>query len=167
MVRIKFILGYLTAAILVMGFYGCESPCTRTVSQSKINAVNQTQLEQDIQAIDTYLATKAITALSDPTGVRYTIDVQGTGAKPCIENSVTVKYKGKLMSNGSQFDSSVTPVALPLGNLILGWQIVLPKIQAGSKVTLYIPSGFGYGTSTSIPSIPANSILIFEIELIK
>ena len=150
-----------------IGLFRCESPCSRTVSQSKINAVDQTQLQLDITAIDSYLDNEGITAMEDPTGIRYTIDVQGSGPKPCIENNITIKYKGNLMSDGTQFDISNFPVSYPLNNLILGWQIIMPKVQAGSKVTLYIPSGFGYGSFAGNPKIPANSNLIFEIELIK
>jgi FKBP-type peptidyl-prolyl cis-trans isomerase FkpA len=144
----------------------CDSPCTRTVSQSRINAVDQSRLQQDVETIDTYLSDQGITAIEDASGIRYTIDVQGTGNKPCLENSVTVMYKGKLLSNGTQFDASANPVSFPLSNLIVGWQIILPKIQAGSTVTLYIPSGFAYGPS-QVGSIPANANLIFEIEFLK
>lgn len=155
--------------VLVSGLlYHCEAPCTRTVSQAKINAVNSTKLQEDIETIDAYLTSNAITAIEDPTGMRYTIDAQGTGSKPCIENSVTIKYKGKFLSTGVQFEASNTAVSFPLSALILGWQIVLPKIKGGSKVTLYIPSGFAYGPAgSSGGSIPGNTNLIFEIELIK
>ena len=151
---------------LSAGLYNCETPCSRKVSQSQIDAVNQTQLAADIDAIDEYLINNSITAQSDPSGIRYTVQTQGTGAKPCLENSVTVKYAGKLLSTGAQFDASTNPVSFPLNSLILGWKIMLPQFQAGSKVTLYIPSGFAYGNST-VGSIPANSNLIFEIELVK
>lgn len=156
------------SALVLLTFQGCfeDPPCTRAVSQSRIDAVNQTKLQQDIATIDSYLEDNSITAISDPSGVRYTIDVQGSGSKPCIERQITVKYKGKLLSTGAQFDASSNPVTFPLSNLILGWQIILPQISSGSKVTLYIPSGFGYGTS-SVGSIPANSNLIFEIELLN
>lgn len=154
--------------ILLSGvFYQCESPCTQSVSQSQISAVDQTKLQEDIETIDAYLVDHSITAIEDPSGMRYTIDIQGTGSKPCLENNVNVKYWGTLLSNGTQFDGSSIPVSFKLNNLILGWKIVLPKIQGGSTVTLYIPSGFGYGTRADIPGIPANSNLVFKIELIK
>lgn len=160
-------LGSLVWVILSVALFKCEAPCTRTVSQSRINAVDQNRLELDIAAIDTYLENQQITAIEDASGIRYTIELEGSGVKPCIENSVTVNYKGKLLSNGSQFDASTSPVSFPLDNLILGWQIILPKIKSGSSVTVYIPSVFGYGARTDIPKIPANSNLIFEIDLIK
>jgi FKBP-type peptidyl-prolyl cis-trans isomerase FkpA len=159
---------FSAAVIIAVGVWlaGCESPCSRTVPQSDLNAVNQTQLQTDIAAIDQYLVDKGITALTDASGIRYTIDVQGTGSKPCLENSVTVRYTGRLLSTGAIFDSSGNPVSFSLNNLILGWRIMLPQTQGGSTVTLYIPSGYAYGARTA-GSIPANANLIFTIELIR
>jgi FKBP-type peptidyl-prolyl cis-trans isomerase len=166
MMKKEMVVRIITLILISAGLYNCESPCTRKVSQSQINAVNQTQLAAHIEAIDDYLVNNSITAISDPSGIRYTVQTQGTGAKPCLENTVTVKYVGKLLNTGAQFDASTNPVSFPLDNLILGWKIMLPQFQAGSKVTLYIPSGFAYGNSV-VGSIPANSNLIFEIELIQ
>jgi FKBP-type peptidyl-prolyl cis-trans isomerase FkpA len=164
----KALLGSLVWVGLSVTLFQCEAPCTRTVSQSRINAVDQVRLEQDISTIDAWLEDREIyDAIEDPSGIRYTIDVQGSGVEPCIENNVTVTYKGKLLSNGVQFDASSSPVSFPLNNLILGWQIILPKIKSGSLVTLYIPSGFGYGPGGAGASIPANANLIFEIQLIR
>lgn len=165
--NMKALLGSIVMVGLSVTLFQCEAPCTRTVSQSRINAVDQARLEQDITTIDAYLDDQQIVAIEDPSGIRYTIDVPGSGVQPCIENNVTVSYEGKLLSTGVQFDASNTPVSFPLNNLILGWQIILPKIKSGSTVTLYIPSVFGYGARTDIPGIPANSNLIFKIQLIR
>ncbi|NJM26827.1 MAG: hypothetical protein HC859_16510 [Bacteroidia bacterium] len=59
-----------------------------------------------------------------------------------------------------------------LSDLIVGWKLVLPLLPNGTKATLYIPSGFGYGNNTIRDEnneivIPPNSILIFEVELIN
>jgi FKBP-type peptidyl-prolyl cis-trans isomerase len=83
-----------------------------------------------------------------------------------------VKYKGTLLSNPDlpPFDESVsgTKFPFPLSGLILGWQLVLPKfVPVGTKVTLYIPSGYAYGASVAAGGkIPANANLIFDIELV-
>ncbi|MCU0357196.1 MAG: FKBP-type peptidyl-prolyl cis-trans isomerase [Cyclobacteriaceae bacterium] len=162
--KILILVGAVAGLSLVSG---CEAPCTRTVSQAEINAVNQTQLQTDIAAIDQYLVNNGIVASNDPSGIRYTVDTPGTGAKPCLENTVTVRYTGKLLSTGNVFDSSANPVSFALSNLILGWRIMLPQFQAGSIITLYIPSGFAYGTRGAGTSIPANANLIFTIELVR
>lgn len=158
--------GLVVLVFLADMLFQCEAPCTRTVSQSRINAVNQTKLQQDIETIDEYLTNNSITAIKDPTGMRYKIDVEGTGAMPCIENSVRITYTGRVLGSNTPFETQTTPVSFSLSNLILGWQIAMPKVKAGSTVTLYIPSGFAYGTN-STASIPANANLIFEIGLIK
>ncbi len=165
--NMKALWGSVVLVVLSVTLFQCEAPCTRTVSQSRINAVDQARLEQDIATIDSWLDDRQIVAIEDPSGIRYTIDVQGSGVQPCIENNVTVNYSGRLLGATTPFDASSSPVSFPLNNLILGWQIILPKIKSGSSVTLYIPSGFGYGPGGSPQKIPANANLIFEIQLIR
>jgi FKBP-type peptidyl-prolyl cis-trans isomerase FkpA len=124
------------------------------------------QLQKDTEAIDAYLTTNNITALQDPSGLRYVITTQGTGAKPTLTNSIKVKYKGTLLSNGQIFDQANSAVVFKLSSLITGWKIGFQLLPAGSKATLYIPSGLAYGTG-SVGSIPPNSNLIFEVELFE
>ncbi|MFN3839730.1 MAG: FKBP-type peptidyl-prolyl cis-trans isomerase [Cyclobacteriaceae bacterium] len=158
---VYFLAGFL--AVLA----GCsDDECTPRVSQSRLNAVNQTKLAQDVAAIDAFLAAEGIVAVEDVTGMRYVVTLIGSGAKPCLESTITFKYKGMLLSDGSVFDENTTGLTYPLKNLILGWQIVLPQLKAGTKAALYIPSGYGYGPN-ALPGIPANSNLIFEIELVS
>jgi FKBP-type peptidyl-prolyl cis-trans isomerase len=150
---------------LLLAQAGCkDDECTTSVSPSRLSAVNQTQLAEDVAAISAYLAANGITAIEDSSGMRYVITQEGGGAKPCLESTITFKYKGMLF-DGSVFDENTTGLTYPLKQLILGWQIVLPQLKAGTKATLYIPSGYGYGPN-ALPGIPANSNLIFEIELV-
>ena len=82
---------------------------------------------------------------------------------------VTVKYAGRL-TNGTYFDpttpGTTSTATFALWQVIVGWQKGVPLISAGGKISLYIPPSLGYG---SVPkgSIPANSILIFDIELVS
>ncbi len=153
---------------LVALLTGCndEPLCTKQVSADKISAVDQTQLQKDIVAIDDYLTSKSIVAIKDPTGLRYVITKAGDDTRPCLESKVVVKYAGRLF-NGAGFDAAVNPVSFPLNGLILGWQIGFPNFGKGTKATLYIPSGFGYGVNGSGTTVPANANLIFDIELIS
>ena len=141
--------------------------CSNSVSDSKLNSVDQLKLQSDIIAIDTYLESNSLTAIKDPTGIRYIIAVQGNGVKPCLENYITVKYLGKFLSDGSQFNSPTGNVTFNLSSMILGWQIAFPKIQSGTKFILYIPSGYAYGASGAGGVIPPNANLIFEIDYIQ
>lgn len=129
------------------------------------------QLQKDIDIIDKWLVDNAITALTDPSGLRYVIATQGTGVKPTLNNTVTVKYAGKFLRDGVSpassvvFDQATTAVSFKLSGLIQGWQIGFQLLPKGSKATLYIPSGLAYGKNGSGP-IPANSNIFFEVELI-
>ncbi|NOT74627.1 MAG: hypothetical protein HOP08_06840 [Cyclobacteriaceae bacterium] len=122
------------------------------------------QLAIDSVAIDNYLAEKKIVALKATSGVRYVIHVQGTGEKPSLSSTVIAKYRGTLLSDGTEFDAG--PLEYPLAGLVKGWQIAFPLLAKGTKATIYIPSSLGYGATGAPPNIPANANLVFEIELI-
>ncbi len=130
------------------------------------------QLEKDIAIIDKWLVDNSITALTDPSGLRYVITTAGTGAKPALTNSVVVKYSGKFLNDGVtlaksvEFDGSTTAVTFKLSSLIVGWKIGFQLLPKGSKATLYIPSGLAYGKNGAGSSIPANANLFFDVELI-
>ena len=123
------------------------------------------QLAYDIELIKKYITDKSLTALSTPEGVYYTTDVVGTGTQmPTPSNIVTVKYKGYLL-DGTVFDQNTTGTDFRLGNLIKGWQIGFQKFKKGGKGKLLVPSALGYG-STGQGSIPKNSVLVFDVELL-
>lgn len=124
------------------------------------------QLKKDVATIDKYLADNNITAQTDDSGLRYVVTTAGTGIKPTVASTITVKYVGKFLDGGAIFDQSTAGVSFPLANLIKGWQIGFPLLNKGSKATLYIPSGLGYGKQGYPGSIPSNANLIFDVELI-
>ena len=85
-------------------------------------------------------------------------------------NIVTVNYTG-LLEDGTKFDSSLNPGRTPFrftvgaGQVIKGWDEGLIGMKVGGKRKLTIPPELGYG-SRDIGPIPANSTLIFEIDLL-
>ena len=101
-------------------------------------------------------------------GVCYKVLQSGPeGGKQPIPNSVaSCHYLGRTI-DGKCFDTSLGgyPLAIRLRDLIEGWVIALQQMRVGDKWEIYIPSELGYG-SFSQPGIPANSTLIFEIELL-
>jgi FKBP-type peptidyl-prolyl cis-trans isomerase FkpA len=137
--------------------------CTQTISSTVWTSLNQTQLTSDIQAIDDHLVSISKTAMEDESGLRYIITQQGTGETPCLESNIKVTYTGVFLSNSNVFDEA-TGARFTLSNLITGWRIAFLKFNRGTKATLYIPSGLAYG-STARSGIPANSNLIFFVEL--
>jgi FKBP-type peptidyl-prolyl cis-trans isomerase FkpA/FKBP-type peptidyl-prolyl cis-trans isomerase FklB len=125
------------------------------------------QMAKDLVSIDEYLKSKGIQAIQDTSGLRYVITQQGKGPKPIITDTVVVNYVGKLMGSGEVFDQSKQPVTFRLTGLIKGWQIGFPLLAVGSKATLYVPSGLGYGPRGYPSKIPQNANLIFDVELIR
>lgn len=103
-----------------------------------------------------------------PSGVQYEILKEGNGPIPTAQNKVKVHYHGTL-TNGTVFDSSVDrgePTEFGVTQVIKGWQEILQLMPTGSKWKVYIPSSLAYGPQGR-PSIPPNSILIFEVELLE
>ena len=71
--------------------------------------------------------------------------------------------------DGTVFDSTEggqLPALFMVGDLIMGWQIVLTRMHEGDKWEVYIPAKWGYG-ATKMDDIPAHSTLIFELKLVK
>jgi FKBP-type peptidyl-prolyl cis-trans isomerase FklB len=101
-------------------------------------------------------------------GLQYEVIKKADGAQPKATDVVTVHYEGKL-TDGSVFDSSVergSPIDLPVSGVIPGWVEGLQLMHVGEKYKLYIPSELAYGAQSPSPAIPANSVLVFELELL-
>lgn len=101
-------------------------------------------------------------------GLQYKVITEGTGKQATLDSVVTVHYEGKTI-NGNIFDSSHQrgePAKFPLKNVIAGWTEGLSMMKEGGKVELYIPAELAYGPDEK-PGIPANSTLVFQVELLK
>jgi hypothetical protein len=91
----------------------------------------------------------------------------GTAVSSTTAN-VSVFYVGFLVSNGTVFDSSTSsPASFSTSGVIAGFQQGLIGMQPGGIRYVFIPSALGYGAAGSPPKIPANSDLIFEIQLVS
>jgi FKBP-type peptidyl-prolyl cis-trans isomerase FkpA len=102
------------------------------------------------------------------TGLQYLVIEPGDGASPTAEQQVSVHYKGTL-TDGTQFDSSYDrgqPTTFFLNQVIPGWTEGLQLMKPGAKFKFAIPPALGYGVN-SPGSIPPNSVLIFEVELLE
>ncbi|KAB0550564.1 FKBP-type peptidyl-prolyl cis-trans isomerase [Pseudomonas argentinensis] len=101
-------------------------------------------------------------------GLQYEVVKKADGPQPKADDVVTVHYEGKL-TDGTVFDSSIergTPIDLPVGGVIPGWVEGLQLMHVGEKVKLYIPAELAYGAQSPSPAIPANSVLVFDLELL-
>lgn len=102
-------------------------------------------------------------------GVMYRVLREGRGSrKPTPRSIVYVHYTGRLI-DGTVFDTTEgdnLPGLFVVRELIMGWQIALTRMCEGDRWEVCIPAKWGYG-STRMDDIPANSTLVFEIELVK
>ncbi len=147
--------------------------------QAKQKAAAAKQLVQDDKALKAYFTRKHISPIKTASGLYYTMLEEGTGEKPLPGDSITMNYTGTLL-DGTRFDSNtdtafhhVQPFQFVLGRgaVIKGWDEGVALLKTGSKATLYIPSPLAYGAQARPGSganpkgIPANSILLFDVQL--
>ncbi|MBP8171695.1 MAG: FKBP-type peptidyl-prolyl cis-trans isomerase [Pseudomonas sp.] len=102
-------------------------------------------------------------------GLQYEIVTKAEGAQPKATDVVSVHYEGRL-TDGKVFDSSIqrgSPIDLPVSGVIPGWVEALQLMHVGEKAKLYIPSDLAYGAQSPSPAIPANSVLVFDLELLS
>ncbi len=103
-----------------------------------------------------------------PSGLQYKVIKEGTGQTPTADDKVKTHYRGTLI-DGTEFDSSYKrnqPAEFGVKGVIKGWTEALQLMKEGAKWELYIPAELAYG-ERGRPGIPANSVLIFEIELLE
>lgn len=95
--------------------------------------------------------------------------VEGNGDAVPAGATVTAHYTGALCSDGTIFQSSHDfgeAISFPLNGVIEGWQKGVPGMKIGGKRRLIIPAAQAYGSHSPSPNIPANSDLVFDIELV-
>lgn len=155
-----------------------------TMLQKKHQEKAEQQLAEDTKAIASYLGENKIIAQSSSSGLYYVIDTPGQGAQPKPGNKVKVNYTGRLL-DGKVFDTSLVDVAeqhgihnpqrtyeaitfrLGAGQVIQGWDEGIMYLHKGAKARLFIPSTLAYGSrDVGHGLIPANAILIFDVELV-
>ncbi len=116
----------------------------------------------ETEALRQYLQSAGIRAQEDSMGYFYTIENPGSGKQPNPCSDVTVNYTGTFTS-GEVFDKG-DDVSFNLSQLILGWQMGIPKLREGGRILLYLPPSVAYGDAAS-GKIPGHSMLIFTIDL--
>ncbi len=131
------------------------------------------QKETDEQLLQEYFAQNKLNPSKTASGLYYQIEKEGNGSIAQQGQQVTVNYTGRTL-DGNVFDSNqdpkfkhVEPFTFPLGQgaVIPGWDEGVALLKKGSKAKLFIPSPLAYGPQSPGPEIPANSILVFDVEV--
>lgn len=123
---------------------------------------------------ETFLATNKLKpgVTETASGLQIETITEGTGASPTDSDVALVNYKGMLRS-GKEFDASQQPTPLPVAGMIPGFTEALKLMKKGGKYRIWIKPDLGYGSvakadpRTGAVGIPANSLLIFEVELLE
>ena len=102
-------------------------------------------------------------------GIVITTLKEGSGASPKSTETVKVHYRG-VLENGKEFDSSYgrgQPATFPLNRVIACWTEGVQTMKVGGKAKLLCPSNLAYGSRGVPGTIPPDSTLIFEVELLE
>lgn len=109
-------------------------------------------------------ASQRACATTLPGGLGYTVLRAGTGASPATTDYVLINYIGYLAANGSTFDQNMS-TPMTVDGVIPGFGQGLTRMSKGAIHRICIPAALGYGATASGP-IPANSALVFQVELL-
>lgn len=129
----------------------------------KLAEENQKKSEEFLAA---NLGKSGIVAL--PSGIQYRIIDEGDGARPGMESTVKVHYRGSKV-NGLEFDSSFArgvPEQFTVNSVLKGWQEVLPLMKTGATWQIFVPPELAFGARGN-PPVGPNEALIFDLKLVE
>lgn len=158
-------LSYYVASLGALSIWHCRKDHTLTYSfryNGMMNPNEQPQLEgTTLTGFDPVADVKELEILDT---------VEGTGDEVQPGATITAHYTGALCADGTIFQSSHDmgrPITFPLDGVIQGWQQGVPGMKVGGTRRLVIPAAMAYGPASPAPNIPANSDLVFDIELVE
>jgi FKBP-type peptidyl-prolyl cis-trans isomerase len=99
-------------------------------------------------------------------GLQYRVLKTGSGKSPKATDKVRTTYRGTLI-DGTEFDKSEQPIEFPVNKVIKGWTEALQLMKEGDTYQLVVPANLAYGEEGFPPTIPPNSTLVFEVELVQ
>lgn len=136
--------------------------------QEKIAQEQKISAEDNLKAGEAFLAanSKKDGVVTTTSGLQYKVVKQGEGETAKKGDKITVTYKGTTI-DGVTFDESKKPIEFPLENMIEGWIEGLQLMNEGSEYILYIPSKLAYGENGASQIVKPNSVLIFDVKLLK
>ncbi|HKB88470.1 MAG TPA: FKBP-type peptidyl-prolyl cis-trans isomerase [Patescibacteria group bacterium] len=169
-----FVTVFLAVLVIAGGFfiYKIPNPVNSEPSQDSLTSANITGSDTNTLGAEVTPAPESAISAKQKMDDKLIIqdEVVGTGAEAVAGKNITVNYVGTLL-DGTKFDSSYDrnqPFSFDLGagQVIQGWDQGFNGMKVGGKRKLTIPPSLGYGSMDQGP-IPANSTLIFEVELLS
>lgn len=140
-----------------------------------ITGFAQTQNEKDDAILKEYFKKNKIKAAKTASGLYYVISKKGAGENAKKGQTVSMNYLGKFL-DGKKFDGNIDEnynstrgpltFTLGVGQVVAGWDEGIQLLNPGTRATLYLPSGIGYGPGGRGP-IPANTVMVFDVELLS
>lgn len=124
------------------------------------------QLEIDLEIIDEYLDDNNINAQIHESEIRYVVNREGDGKAPKIGDELMVKYQSYFLDETLAGGDTIGFSIVLAETLVEAWQLMVPEMNEGGKITIYSPSGYLFGPAGLGETIPPNAILVYEIELI-
>jgi FKBP-type peptidyl-prolyl cis-trans isomerase len=144
-------------------------------NQQQVEALQQEEMKgqegRDAEIVAAYLKKNNITAEKVGRGTYVKVDAAGTTPGADSGKFVSVRYRGKVLETGKEFETNMEPgkdpISFPLGEgrVIVGWDEGLKKFGKGGKGTLYIPGFLAYGMRPG-PGGKPNESLIFDVEMV-
>ncbi len=176
----------LTTTVKMINFFATQAEAD-SARQAEIAIAEKMQVEKDAltikaddKTLNDYFTKNNIKTVKAPSGTYVEIIKPGTGSN--VDTNVVVKtnYTGRLINGTKAFDSNtdstfnhVEPFLVNMtkdpslgGGVIKGWNDGLTLLNKGAKAKFYIPSALAYGSRGMGQEIPANSILVFDIEVV-
>jgi len=129
----------------------------------KLAEENQAKADEFLQK---NLSKNGIVAL--PSGIQYRIIDEGEGARPSMESTVKVHYRGSKI-DGLEFDSSFArgvPEEFAVSAVLRGWQEVLPLMKTGATWQVFVPPELAFGVRGN-PPVGPNEALVFDLKLVE
>jgi len=142
-------------------------PKVQELQRSRMAAASAKASAAGVAYLDKASKEAGVTKTASGMLIKHT--VEGKGASPAATDQVKVHYEGRLI-DGKVFDSSLKrgePATFPLNQVIACWTEGLQTMKVGGKAQLTCPANLAYGASGSPPTIPPESTLVFDVELLE
>lgn len=162
---------FLTTTLAVTGLVVWQVRQQNKIEKSAIDQTESTIKQQNKPKEGQLEGTKleGFTPVEKVEKLQYLEITEGTGEVVKEGATVTAHYTGALAKDGTIFQSSHDgpnqPIEFPLSGVIAGWTQGVPGMKVGGKRRLTIPAQLAYGAQSPAPNIPANSDLVFDIEI--